>query len=99
MLIHKNPLLMSGMMGLMLPWMIHMENSGGAGLAFVFAHVAFGVCLLALALFVPRVRRRLATSKSHRSHMSFLPVMGLGLIAGWGATCVYCLAIGGVHWT
>ncbi len=50
MLMHKTPLLMGGMMGLMLPWMMHMENGEGVGLAFVLAHVALIAGLSALAL-------------------------------------------------
>jgi hypothetical protein len=93
---YKFPLLMGGMMGLMLPWMMHMENGGSTGLAFVFAHLALVAGMAFLALFIPTVRRKLHTLKKHISHF---PLMGIGLVSGWVATCAFCLAIGGVHWT
>ncbi|RLJ59364.1 hypothetical protein BCF46_1513 [Litoreibacter meonggei] len=94
--VHKAPLLMGGMMGLMLPWMMHMENGGSAGFVFVLSHIALIVGIAALALFVPSVRHKLRNVKGHMAHVR---LMGIGLISGLAATCAICLAIGGVHWT
>ncbi|WP_154666779.1 hypothetical protein [Litoreibacter arenae] len=94
---HKGPLLMGGMMGLMLPWMMHMDSN--IGVAFMLSHVVLVGGLAALAMFIPALRRKLVAFKGRHSHMSHLPMMGLGVIGGWAATCAYCLAIGGAHWT
>lgn len=96
MLAHKGPLIMGGMMGLMLPWMMHMEQGGTAGVLFVLTHVALVLVLLALALFVPAVRARVSRVRTHLSH---LPTMTGAVALGWAATCTYCLMIGGLHWT
>ncbi|WP_281856054.1 hypothetical protein [Litoreibacter halocynthiae] len=73
-----------------------METGAIAGLLFVLVHIALVLALAALALLVPRVRNKLRAIKNHAMH---LPVMGVGFTAGWVATCAFCLAIGGVHWT
>ena len=93
---HKGPLGMGAMMGLMLPWMMH--SDGRAGLAFVAAHLAIIAVIGAIVLLWPQMRRRLAPVL-HRPRLHHMIPMGVGLAIGLAATCVYCLTIGGQHWT
>ncbi len=87
------PCVMGGAMGLMLPWVLHMEGAGG--LVFVLGHVAALLMVAALALVLPRARR-LAAAHLRGGHMLR---MGGAAVMGFAATCAVCLLIGGQHWT
>ena len=93
------PLAMGALMGLVMPWMMHMPGGEKAGLLFVFAHVVPLLLLVSLALFSRRVRGWLTHVKNHVGSARHLGLMGLGVVLAWAATCAYCLAIGGLHWT
>jgi hypothetical protein len=83
------------MMGLMLPFMAHSETS--LSLGFVLAHVAVLAAAAALALLAPRLRPMARRLLTHRPKLAHVPMMALGLALGWGAVCLYCLAILGEH--
>lgn len=89
------PLAMGLMMGVMLPFMHHSEM--GLGLGFVLAHLGVIGAVAALVLLLPRLRPILNRLVTHRPKIAHLPVMALGLGIGWGAVCLYCLAIAGEH--
>ena len=98
MTIPRPAIFMGLVMGLMIPWMMHMESGAGAGLAFVLAHVAAIALVSLAALFLPSVRRRAGRLLQHRPQVRHMPFMALGLAAGWTLTCAFCLLIGGTHW-
>ncbi|WP_230374131.1 hypothetical protein [Pontivivens ytuae] len=87
------PWVMGGAMGLMLPWVPHMEGAGG--LAFVLGHVAVLLVVAALALVLP-CARRLAAAHLRGGHVLR---MGGAAAMGFAANCAVCLLIGGQHWT
>ncbi|MEM7471202.1 MAG: hypothetical protein AAF340_07610 [Pseudomonadota bacterium] len=92
---NTKPIVVGLLMGLMLPWMVHSTDGAGAFL-FALTHLAILVALGGLIIFIPAARRRLSSARAHIRHIPFM--LG-GLTAGWVATCIYCLAIGGQHWT
>lgn len=93
-LIHKiMPLGMGAAMGLAMPFMIHGNNAGG--LIFVLAHIAVFVALASIFLVFPGIRHRIL-SHFNRAHMMR---MGGGMAFGFAAICIYCLTVGGQHWT
>lgn len=97
--IQTMPLAMGALMGLMLPWTMHMQGTGSAGLLFILAHLAVVALVGTAILLIPAARRRLASLRQHRPRVRHLPLMALGLAAGWALTCAACLIIGGQHWT
>ena len=87
------PVAMGAMMGMMVPWMLHMDARAGIG--FVLAHFAIVLFAASLGLLLPRLRRRVF------AHFRAAHVLrkGAGAAFGFAATCLFCLAIGGQHWT
>ncbi|WP_424976329.1 hypothetical protein [Dinoroseobacter sp. S124A] len=89
------PVAMGLMLGLMLPFLLHSER--GLGLGFVLAHLAVALTAMALGLCLPRPRPLARRFLTHHPKPAHLPLMGFGLALGWGAVCLYCLAILGEH--
>jgi hypothetical protein len=84
----KGPLVM----GLMLPWMLHAEQS--VGLAIVLTHVAvIGGTALVAAYGATRFEPAARLLSGHRPKLTHLGPMGVGLGLGWSMVCVFCIAI------
>ncbi|QFU07729.1 hypothetical protein PARPLA_01645 [Rhodobacteraceae bacterium THAF1] len=88
---HRTPILMGLVMGLAMPWMMHVD---GGGAAFVLVHILLIVTLGGLALLLPGLRRKL-----HRPNLRHITLMLPAAAAAWGLTCLYCLAVSGQHWS
>lgn len=84
--------IMGLMMGAMLPFMLH-GAMAGAGIAFVLAHVAVALGLLAAVLIFPAMRARLA---KHRPNRRVFVLMTGAALVGFGLVCVHCLVTGHV---
>lgn len=89
------PLTIGCLMGLIMPWMMHM-GGGEFGMTFLLAHLVIVLAAASTALVFPALRRKVAHLASHATHA---PWMVAGLAFSWGVTCLYCLTIGGLHWT
>lgn len=90
---NKMPWIMGGMMGLMLPFMIH----NGVGWGFVAAHVAVIVLLGLAVVAFPKRPMWLSRILSHRPDITHLTKMGVAMVMGFAIVCLACLSLGGVH--
>ncbi|AKS45106.1 hypothetical protein SAMN05444287_0194 [Octadecabacter temperatus] len=80
---HTKPIVMGGLMGLMMMWMLHSALTGdgtlgaGALIAFVAAHVVFAAVVIGGALFAARLspRARQFMDRLHRPSLRHIGVM------------------------
>ncbi len=95
---HKKPIIMGGLMGLMMMWMLHSALTGegtigtGALIAFVVAHVVVAAIAIGMAVFATRLSPRIKARFEHL-HRPSLRHVGVMLAAALIVSGIVHLAV------